>query len=72
MRPMPTPGGNSSPCTLRSFIATPAAIGSRTPTPPAAYAPGSSRKLPNPKELAAKTAPADALKREDIPAELLA
>jgi WD40 repeat protein len=44
----------------------------KVPTPPGAYAPGSPRPLPDPVELAKRPSPADALKREDIPAELLA
>jgi WD40 repeat protein/tRNA A-37 threonylcarbamoyl transferase component Bud32 len=44
----------------------------RVPQPPVANAPGSPLKLPDPAELAGQPAPADALKRENIPAELLA
>jgi WD40 repeat protein/serine/threonine protein kinase len=44
----------------------------RVPTPPVAYAPGSPGKIPEPAELAGRTAPADALKRADIPPLLLA
>jgi WD40 repeat protein len=38
--------------------------------PPVAYAPGSPRKLPDPEELARRPSPADALKGEDVPANL--
>jgi len=43
----------------------------KTPTPPVAYAPGSPKPLPDPAELAKRPSPADALKRTDIPGELL-
>jgi WD40 repeat protein len=43
----------------------------RVPTPPPAYSPGPARPLPDPGELARRPSPADALKREDIPEELL-
>jgi WD40 repeat protein len=43
----------------------------RVPDPPPPYDPGPPRKLPDPAELAKLPSPADALKREDIPAELL-
>jgi WD40 repeat protein len=44
----------------------------KVPKPPVAYAPGSPRPLPDPLELSKRPSPADALKREDIPADLLA
>jgi WD40 repeat protein len=44
----------------------------RVPWPPPTYTPGPSVKLPDPAELAKRPAAADALKRADIPAELLA
>jgi WD40 repeat protein/serine/threonine protein kinase len=44
----------------------------KTPAPPKPYDPGPPRKLPDPVELAKQPSPADALKRESIPAELLA
>src|SRR5262249_33660805 len=43
----------------------------RVPDPPPPYDPGPPRKLSDPAELAKRPSPADALKREDIPAELL-
>jgi WD40 repeat protein/tRNA A-37 threonylcarbamoyl transferase component Bud32 len=43
----------------------------RMPTPPAAYAPGAPRKLPDPVELARRPSPADALQRANIPLDLL-
>jgi WD40 repeat protein len=42
------------------------------PAPPPAYTPGPAIRLPDPAELAKRPSAADALKREDIPAELLA
>jgi WD40 repeat protein len=44
----------------------------RVPAPPPPYTPGPPVKLPDPAELAKRPSPADALKRADIPAELLA
>jgi WD40 repeat protein/serine/threonine protein kinase len=44
----------------------------RVPAPPPPYAPGPPVKLPDSAELAKRPSPADALKREDIPADLLA
>ncbi len=44
----------------------------KVPTPPKPYDPGPPRKLADPAELARQPSPADALKQEDIPAELLA
>jgi WD40 repeat protein/tRNA A-37 threonylcarbamoyl transferase component Bud32 len=44
----------------------------RVPAPPKPYDPGPPRPLPDPAELAKRPSPADALKRDDIPAELLA
>jgi WD40 repeat protein len=44
----------------------------KVPAPPKPYDPGPARKLPDPVELAKRPSPADALKREDIPADLLA
>jgi WD40 repeat protein/tRNA A-37 threonylcarbamoyl transferase component Bud32 len=41
------------------------------PSPPPLYAPGAARPLPDPKELAGRPGPADALRRQDIPLELL-
>src|SRR5262249_19160566 len=41
------------------------------PDPPPAEIPGPPRKLPDPAELAKRPSPADALQRDDIPAELL-
>src|SRR5262249_51489312 len=43
----------------------------RALVPPAAYTPGSPKKLPDPAELAKRPSPADALQRENIPEELL-
>jgi WD40 repeat protein len=43
----------------------------RVPGPPVAYAPGSPLKPPDPAKLAGRPSAADALKREDIPEELL-
>jgi WD40 repeat protein len=43
----------------------------RVPKPPKPYTPGPPKKLPGPAELARRPSPADSLKREDIPAELL-
>jgi WD40 repeat protein len=44
----------------------------KTPALPKPYDPGPPRKVPDPIALAKRPSPADALKREDIPAELLA
>jgi WD40 repeat protein len=44
----------------------------KVPQPPKPYDPGPPIKLPDPVELAKRPSPADALKREDIPANLLA
>jgi WD40 repeat protein len=44
----------------------------RVPEPPGAYTPGSPKTLRDPAELATRPSAADALKREDIPADLLA
>jgi WD40 repeat protein/serine/threonine protein kinase len=43
----------------------------RTPIAPSPFAPTPPIKLPDPEELAKRPSPADALKREDIPKELL-
>jgi WD40 repeat protein len=43
----------------------------KVPVPPVAYAPGSPKPLPDPLELARRPSPADALRRENIPLELL-
>jgi WD40 repeat protein len=43
----------------------------RVPAPPPPFAPSPPNKLPDPVELAKRPSPADALKREDIPVELL-
>ena len=43
----------------------------RVPQPPAGAAPGAPKELPDPAELAKRPSAADALRREDIPAELL-
>jgi WD40 repeat protein/serine/threonine protein kinase len=43
-----------------------------TPAPPKPYDPGPPIKLPDPVELAKRSSPADGLRRENIPAELLA
>src|SRR5262249_49500094 len=40
----------------------------RVPVPPAAYSPGSPKKLPDPVALATRPSPADALDRKNIPA----
>src|SRR5262249_32680206 len=44
----------------------------RVPQPPVPYTPDSPKPLPDPAELAKRPSPADALKRADIPAQLLA
>jgi WD40 repeat protein len=44
----------------------------RVPEPPTPYVPGPARPLPDAAELAKRPAPADALKRADVPAPLLA
>ena len=43
----------------------------RLPAPPPPYDPGPARPVPDPKELASRPAAADALKRENIPKDLL-
>ncbi len=43
----------------------------RLPAPPLPYDPGPARPVPDPKELASRPAAADALKRENIPKDLL-
>jgi WD40 repeat protein len=43
----------------------------KVPNPPGAYAPGSPKPVPDPLELAKRTSPADALKRENTPEQLL-
>jgi WD40 repeat protein/tRNA A-37 threonylcarbamoyl transferase component Bud32 len=57
------------------FVVTGSAQGAiailKVPKPPAAYAPGAPRPLPDPVELAKRPSAADALKREDIPEEFL-
>jgi WD40 repeat protein/serine/threonine protein kinase len=43
----------------------------RMPEPPGNYTPGPPIKLPDPEELAKRPSPADALKRDDLPPDLL-